>query len=229
MKLTHIFEIQGSILTLTGLHIGGGKDSVEIGGMDQPIIKHPINGQPYIPGSSLKGKMRSMLETVFFSEMIEKNSRNEGMPIKEDCPVTRIFGTSNDQKPAEMGPTRIAMRDAYLSQEDTKDFEEGKLMMEEKYEVAIDRIRGTALKGALRPIERVPSGVRFTLSITLKQYEGDGEELLDLVKKGLRLIELDGLGGGISRGSGQVIFENLRIDGNPFELPQTFEVSSTAA
>jgi len=229
MKLTHIFEIQGSILTLTGLHIGGGKDSVEIGGMDQPIIKHPINGQPYIPGSSLKGKMRSMIETVFFSEKIGRNANKEGMPIIEDCAVTRIFGTSNDKKPPEMGPTRIAMRDAYLSQEDTKDFEEGKLMMEEKYEVAIDRIRGTALKGALRPIERVPSGVRFTLSITLKQYEGDGEELLDLVKKGLRLIELDGLGGGISRGSGQVIFENLRIDGNPFELPQTFEVSSTAA
>ena len=78
MKLEHIFEINGQILTQTGLHIGGGKDSVEIGGMDQPIIKHPINKQPYIPGSSLKGKMRSMLENVFFANLIETNGKGEG-------------------------------------------------------------------------------------------------------------------------------------------------------
>jgi len=229
MKLEHIFEITGQVLTQTGLHIGGGKDNVEIGGMDQPIIKHPPNGQPYIPGSSLKGKMRSMLETVFFAKLIETNGKGEGMPIKADCPVTRIFGTSNDQKPAEMGPTRIAMRDAYLAPEEVERFNKGELVLEEKYEVAIDRIRGTALNGALRPIERVPSGVRFDLSITLKQFEGDGTELLELVKKGLRLIELDGLGGGISRGSGQVSFENLKIDGQSFELPETFETKAEAA
>lgn len=229
MKLQHIFEIKGTIVTQTGLHIGGGKDNVEIGGMDQPIIKHPLNGQPYIPGSSLKGKMRSMLETVFFADKIPMNNKNEGMPVKEDCAVTRIFGTSNDQKPPEMGPTRIAMRDAYLSGEDVSRFNKGELMMEEKYEVAIDRVRGTALTAALRPIERVPSGVRFDMNITLKQFEGDGEGLLELVKKGLRLIELDGLGGGISRGSGQVTFENLTVDGTPFELPQTFETHSSAA
>ena len=71
--------------------------------------------------------------------------------------------------------------------------------------------------------------MRFDLSITLKQFEGDGTELLELVKKGLRLIELDGLGGGISRGSGQVSFENLKIDGQSFELPETFETKAEAA
>jgi len=229
MKLIHIFDIRGQILTQTGLHIGGGKDSIQIGGMDQPIIKHPINGQPYIPGSSLKGKMRSMLETVFFAHLIETNGKNEGMPIKVDCSVSRLFGTSNDENSPEMGPTRIAMRDAYLSERDCADFEEGNLVMEEKFEVAIDRIRGTAMRSGPRPLERVPSGVKFDLNIALKQYEGDGEELLDLVKKGLRLIELDGLGGGISRGSGQVSFENLKIDGQSFELPETFETKAEAA
>ena len=228
MYLRHIFEIRGQILTQTGLHIGGGKDSIQIGGMDQPIIKHPMNGQPYIPGSSLKGKMRSMIETVFFSDRID-TSRGEGMPVKEDCAVTRLFGTSNDQKPADMGPTRIAVRDAYLSKDDAELFRQGKLVMEEKYEVAIDRVRGTAMRSGPRPLERVPSGVKFDLSITLKQYEEDGEALLDLVKKGLRLIELDGLGGGVSRGSGQVSFENMFVDGQPFNLPEGFETRVDAA
>ena len=73
------------------------------------------------------------------------------------------------------------------------------MSLEEKYEVAIDRIRGTALNRALRAIEKVPSGTRFNLSITLKQFEGDGVTLLELVKNGLRLIELDGLGGDFQR------------------------------
>ena len=66
MQLKKIRKISGAIRLITGLHIGGNKDSIEIGGMDQPIIKHPLSKEPYIPGSSLKGKMRSLLETFYF-------------------------------------------------------------------------------------------------------------------------------------------------------------------
>ena len=60
MKLVRIYTITGTIETVTGLHIGAGKDSIEIGGMDNPVIKHPHTGEHYIPGSSLKGKVRSL-------------------------------------------------------------------------------------------------------------------------------------------------------------------------
>lgn len=215
MRLTKIHKIDGQIKILTGLHIGGSKDNIEIGGMDQPIIKHPISGDPYIPGSSIKGKMRSMLETVYFPETVKN-----GKPSTEPNEVTKIFGIAGDTKSEDIGSTRIVVRDAFLS--DTAPspenswktrYQEGDLALEEKYEVSIDRIQGTALRGSLRPIERVPAGVVFDFTISLKQMDGDDPNLIDWIWKGLKLIELDGLGGGISRGSGQVRFINVTKDG----------------
>lgn len=215
MKLEKIYQIKGQIKLLTGLHIGGNKDNIEIGGMDQPIIKIPVvydseySGQPYIPGSSLKGKMRSMLEITFCPENIM-----DGKPCGcGECNVCKIFGTANDNKPEELGPTRILVRDAQLTNKWQELFKNGDLPLEEKYENIIDRIKGTAKHP--RPLERVPAGVEFDFSISLKQMEGDNNELLSFVWKGLRLIELDGLGGGISRGSGQVKFLNVTLDDEP--------------
>jgi len=62
MKLTKISQIQGQIELVSGLHIGSGNTEMHIGGTDNPVIKNPVNNQPYIPGSSLKGKMRSLME-----------------------------------------------------------------------------------------------------------------------------------------------------------------------
>ena len=52
----------GQIELVSGLHIGSGNAEMHIGGTDNPVIKNPVTNQPYIPGSSLKGKMRSLLE-----------------------------------------------------------------------------------------------------------------------------------------------------------------------
>ncbi|MGK5091130.1 type III-A CRISPR-associated RAMP protein Csm3 [Deltaproteobacteria bacterium TL4] len=218
MKLEKIYEITGIVQLRSGLHIGGNKDTIEIGGMDQPIIKFPVakgslfSGQPYIPGSSLKGKMRSMLE-------ISNLAKENGPQIKADgkpcgcgkCVVCTIFGTANDTKPDALGPTRIIVRDATLTEAWRNRFSDGELPMEEKYENTIHRIKGIAEHP--RPLERVPAGVEFDLSISLKEFEHDHEKkLLNWLWKGLRLIELDGLGGSISRGSGQVIFENIKVN-----------------
>ena len=173
MKLNQIVNITGKIRLLTGLHIGGNKDNIEIGGMDQPIIKHPISGEPYIPGSSLKGKMRSMLETVYFSDLVAKykgnpcdDSLNENKEYNPESVISRIFGTSNEKKPEQLGSTRIIVRDAFLSKEWKEKFEKGDLPLEEKYENTINRIKGTAEHP--RPLERVPASVTFDLSISLK-------------------------------------------------------------
>ena len=218
MKLENIYKIEGKITVITGLHIGAGNDTMEIGGMDQPIIKHPITEAPYIPGSSIKGKMRSLLETRYF---IDRNATRkfltDGKPCncgEADCPACVIFG--NMARDSHTGPTRIVVRDANLTAAFQDEFASGNLPMEVKHENTIDRVKGTAMHP--RPLERVPAGVEFDFNISLKQYEGDDPSLKDYVLKGLKMIELDALGGNSSRGCGQVRFDDLKVDGETVEL-----------
>jgi len=215
MKLETIKAISGIIELVTGLHIGASKDTIEIGGMDQPIVKHPVTGEPYIPGSSIKGKMRSLIELAYFPEKVAN-----GKPCacgKKDCPVCTLFGTSGNEKDEDLGPTRLIVRDAVLSERWKEKFNSGDLVMEEKYENTIDRIKGTAVP---RPLERVPAGVAFDFNLSFKIFEGDDAALLDYVFKGMRLIELDALGGQSSRGSGQVRFVHIKVDDE--ERPAAF-------
>ena len=223
MKLKSIETITGTIRILTGLHVGGNKDNIEIGGMDQPIIKNPLNGEPYIPGSSIKGKMRSLIELGLFAKQDQTMEYlNRGEPCgcgKADCVVCRIFGSSSSKNRSDdLGPTRIIVRDAYLADKFKKKFESGELPMEEKYENTIHRIKGVAEHP--RPLERVPAGVEFELNISFKVFDNDPEDLIDYVFKGLRFIELDALGGHSSRGCGQVEFYKLKRNENP--LPDDF-------
>ena len=222
MKLMKIKEITGIIRLRSGLHIGASKDSVEIGGMDQPIIKDPVTQAPYIPGSSLKGKLRSLLETsVFMKNEGTCKAVMEGNPGdcgKKGCPACTIFGSHASPKKCDpdLGPTRLLMRDATLTSEFMGLFQSGRLPMEVKYENIIHRVKGVAEHP--RPLERVPAGTCFTLNIAFRVYEGDSDELLDWVLKGLKLIQLDSIGGGGSRGSGQVVFEDLKIDDQTVSL-----------
>ena len=224
MKLDSIKKITGIIKTVSGLHIGAGKDNMEIGGMDQPIIKNPITGAPYIPGSSLKGKMRALLEIYYFIDRPETRkdvASEKGLPCgcgKRDCPACVIFGPgpSSDKKTMETGPTRLIVRDAVLTSVDQEAFDKGALPMEVKYENIIHRVKGIAEHP--RPLERVPAGVCFDFSMSFKVFEGDDAKLIDYVYKGLRLIELDALGGCGSRGCGQVRFENLDCNGQSVDL-----------
>lgn len=219
MKLTNIKELTGIIRLRSGLHIGAGKDSVEIGGMDQPIIKDPVTRAPYIPGSSLKGKMRSLLETsVFMKNEDTRRAVMDGKPCscgRKGCPACTIFGAHAAPQKCEdgLGPTRLLVRDATLTPDFMDRFTKGQLPMEVKNENIINRIKGVAEHP--RPLERVPAGTCFTLNIAFRVYEGDSDDLFDWVLKGLKLIELDAIGGGGSRGNGQVVFEDLRLNGKP--------------
>ncbi len=222
MKLMNIKELTGIIRLRSGLHIGAGKDSVEIGGMDQPIIKDPVTHAPYIPGSSLKGKLRSLLETsVFMKNEGTRKAVMDGKPCdcgRKGCPACAIFGShASPQKcDPDLGPTRLLMRDATLTSEFMEMFKNGRLPMEVKNENIINRVTGVAEHP--RPLERVPAGTCFTLNIAFRVYEGDPDDLFDWVLKGLKLIQLDAVGGGGSRGNGQVVFEDLKLDGEPVSL-----------
>ncbi len=228
MQLQAIKEITATIEVITGLHIGAGKETLEIGGLDQPIIKHSITREPYIPGSSIKGKMRSLLEVGRFASKNpetlayvsgRKDKRGMGKPCacaQPGCPACTIFGTSAAEKGPELGPTRLIVRDANLTDEWRQRFKDGQLQMEVKYENVIDRVKGTAEHP--RPLERVPSGVSFAFNMSFKVFDNDAADLLDEVFIGLRLLELDALGGNSSRGCGQIRFNNLRCDGEAVDL-----------
>jgi len=185
---------------LTGLHIGAGNDAVQIGGVDSSVIKDPISSLPYIPGSSLKGKIRCLLET-------------EGNYNETDDTINSYFGPTSeylktkkkDDKNYEQKPTRLLFRDLKLSEDDEKKFKNGDINTEFKTEIVIDRRKGTAKDGGLRTIERVPPSVKFVGEI-LVRYEKDEElqNILKVLEEGIELLNNDYLGGSGSRGYGAV-------------------------
>lgn len=215
MKLKGYKKIEGIIEVITGLHIGGSTTIIEIGGKDNPIIKHPITKEPYIPGSSLKGKMRSLLEWSLGKLNTDPTSKDFGEVHscgKNGCPVCVIFGTSAED--AKIGPTRLIVRDSVLSEDYKKELKRKDPnwtpidLTEDKAENAINRITARANP---RNFERVVSGAKFSFEMSYKVFEnGDkvnsDEDLFRHVLDGLRLIERDALGGAGSRGCGQVSF-----------------------
>ena len=106
--------IKGILQCETGLRVGGSSNTIEIGGMDNPVIRNPINDQPYIPGSSLKGKIRSLLEWELGKIMSDGSIHRCDDP---SCVICRIFGSTDDN--IERGPTRVIFRDAFLTSKGT--------------------------------------------------------------------------------------------------------------
>lgn len=227
MKLTNIIEINAKLVLKTGLHIGAGDSEMHIGGIDNTVIKHPITQSPYIPGSSLKGKIRTLLEWRSGEVQHDPLKLSDTKYAKDPEAVKnilRLFGISGDTKNAEkevaeIGVSRLAFWDCALNAEWEKRIrDDNQLLTEAKSENTIDRITATA--GNPRQTERVPAGAEFDFKLTLRQFEGDSDDLLNLVLKGLRLLELDSLGGSGSRGYGKVEFQNLTVGGESKNLPE---------
>lgn len=212
------FKINTYNITLkvkSGLYIGAANTELKIGGVDNEFIKHSSTGQPYIPGSSLKGKMRSLLEydagilsfrnssdnnygSVLSISDVELAKRSGKDKAVEN--ILRLFGTAAGSESNPYGVTRLSFSDLELS-EDYK----GKNVFEVKAETAIDRAEGNAKNGSLRFTERVGAGVEFEGTISLKVFDKDNEkELEETFLKGIRYIMLDALGGSASRGYGRV-------------------------
>lgn len=214
MKLFGYKEISGIIKCRTGLRIGGTKDSLDIGGGDGPIIRHPITDLPYIPGSSLKGKMRSLLE------LSTGKVRPDGKPHNcESCDVCVFFGSL-----VTPSPTWFLFRDAPLTQEwETKlreAQEEKELNFSElKNENWINRHTGRAGQGGPRTFERVPAETEFQFNAVIRIFDSNNEQkALNFMKKGLKLLLQDYLGSSGSRGYGQIEFKDLTLDGKIFNL-----------
>jgi len=217
------YVLTGRLRLITGLHIGGREAEYEIGGQENPVVKDPLTGEPYIPGSSLKGKIRSLLEWAYQSQwnLIQLRRRrdrweSEVRDTDDNGALTDlsiVFGPWDVEKKAThpVGPTRVIFRDAFLTEASRQELERviGGSLTEVKAENAIDRVISRANP---RTMERVPAGARFDIEILFEVYEDADHQRLRYVLQGLRLLEDSALGGGGSRGSGRVQLEGLSLE-----------------
>ncbi|MCS6831274.1 MAG: type III-A CRISPR-associated RAMP protein Csm3 [Armatimonadota bacterium] len=225
----YIISVQ--LEALAGLHIGGSTTGFEIGGVDNPVIRDPLTDEPYIPGSSLKGKLRHLTEWslglidrhpkhgiygAYHCEDLKKpNKEQADNPERWEKAylVGRLFGVASDDSAVRQtaGPTRLTVRDAFLVESARKEIQqtlgEG-IFTELKTENFLDRITSEANP---RTMERVPAGARFWVQMVLDRYADDGRELLRQLFAAMRLLEDSTLGGSGSRGSGRVAFRQLRV------------------
>jgi len=228
LRLIGKLILTGDLLCETGLHIGAGKGSLEIGGADNPVVKDAF-GLPYIPGSSLRGKLRSLLENALGltapSELVFLSKRR-GQEVRihqsdrPDDEVCLLFGRNPGRlervegeavESSTASPARLAVYDAPLDPESiTAQMRENldDEITEVKSENAIDRITSQSNP---RTLERVPAGARFRIRLVLDVLCEEDKALAARVIEGLRLLEDDALGGGGSRGSGRVRFANMKL------------------
>lgn len=216
MEFIEYKAVTGIIQCVSGLRIGGSKDTIEIGGMENPIIRNPLDKFPYIPGSSIKGKVRSLLEWEIDGKLGKNGNVHQFKDCNKDsnCPICRIFGVTDDE--VNFGPGRAIFRDGWVT-ESSKDklkelqLKKGLLYVEEKTETAIDRLKGKAKTGSLRQYERVPAGTEFSFRIDYRVFDINDKGETDKTNfqwllHGLWLLEQDALGGSGSRGYGQIKF-----------------------
>lgn len=227
--------LSGTVKCVTGLHIGASKDNLDIGGLDAPVLRDPVTREPYIPGSSLKGKLRSLFERR--QGMTYNRHSGQGVYRHEcvdpACRVCRLFGAAGGREGDNI-PARLIVRDSLLtvsSKERLEGIDTGLQYTEWKFENALDRITAAANP---RQLERVPAGAEFTFEMVYNVEAADHrqtrEDLVNLLET-LSLLEDDFLGGHGSRGYGKIQFALSELSGRKVEFygAETEEVRKKAS
>jgi CRISPR-associated protein Csm3 len=228
LKLAGKLILSADLHCETGLHIGAGKGSLEIDGADNPVVEDAF-GMPYIPGNSLRGKLRSLLENAMGltspSELVYV-SRRRGQEVRihqsdrPDDEICLLFGRNPGRmervegeplESASASPARLTVYDAPLDPDSVTPQMRENLddeITEVKSENAIDRITSQSNP---RTLERVPARARFRVRMVLDILCEEDKALAARLLEGLRLLEDDALGGGGSRGSGRVRFSDVKL------------------
>ena len=239
------FVITGILECVTRTRIGGTQERFEIGGIDNPVIKDPLTELPYIPGSSLKGKLRSLLEWARDLPAVQQpHPKHRAFTACHcgNCVACRLFGVASDDPNVRMtsGPTRLTVRDAFPTGYEAvlrgEEPPEGTTVhrwwemlgegigTELKSENFIDRLTAEANP---RTVERVPAGSEFQIEFVLDVYDiGDGnsqgdKELLKALAEAMKLLEHSALGGSGTRGYGKVRFKGLKVAWYPTDYYRT--------
>lgn len=209
MSIKKIIEFNGTMTVKSGVHIGGNGNGTKVGGCDNPVIRNPLTNAPYIPGSSIKGALRSAAEKMPAYASKIRNGKPCGCG-QETCMVCKLFGAHMNMRAAS-GEPRLIVRDMNLSpnfiNRVMKSGGSRSDIIETKASTMIDRSTNTAASGPLRNMERVAAGAVFDCSFSIKVMDKDNEvELINFFKKCLSIVEATGIGGKVTSGSGQVKF-----------------------
>lgn len=198
--------IEADITLKTGLHIGDSSDFAPIGAVDSPFIRDSFTKRPIIPGSTLKGKMRTLLAKLRDSSYVLPE------PDGDEEVVGRLFGLASTKNDKKTVPARLQFADAFVKDESVKKFSQldtDTYLGEIKAENTINRGTGVANP---RQIERVPAGMQFDFRLVYNiEDEKDLEEDMKVLITGFRLLQLDYIGGHGSRGYGRIGFDHFRI------------------
>ena len=192
-------RITGVLETKTGMHIGGSSAFSAIGAVDSPVIKDVRNGKPMVPGSSLKGKIRTLLAKKYNEAVVNPDNDAE-------C-IRRVFGSAKKDKDNKVHASKIIVSDMFLMNEDEIRNRGIESFTEVKFENSIN----TAVANP-RQIERAIKGLQFGIDMIYEVDNGKEDEVIDDIKllaEGMKMLEYDYLGGSGSRGYGKVQFFDM--------------------
>jgi len=193
----------GRLCLRTGLHIGASKDFSAIGAVDAVVVRDPLTRRPYIPGSSLKGKMRYLLARVY-----ARDGRLQKIE-DEDTRLRRLFGSTG----SALILSRLQFYDIFMTDGSASRLEKMDTdlhLTEIKFENTIDRLTAVANP---RQLERVPAGAEFAFKLAYNVEDlSELEEDMKHLGYGIYLLEDDYLGGHGSRGYGRIGFEDITLD-----------------
>ena len=207
-------KITGILETVTGLHIGTGGAFSPIGSADSPVVRDALNHRPMIPGSSLKGKIRTLLSRAHTGSDCKVSEDPED--------ISKLFGS-------QKGRSKVLFSDLFMNEAFLQRLEAMEIYSptEVKFENSINRLTAVANP---RQIERVIRGAQFNLEIICEAADPDElEQNVQLLAEGIKLLSLDYLGGNGSRGYGKVRFSDLKAETVIGSLPdETLQKCNTA-
>lgn len=225
-KLVKFIRRTAIVHAESGIKINSINTEIGPGGLDSEVVKNPLTGRPYIPGSSFKGKMRHMLERKYGAKnpsglpnvMTKKRGSGQDTRVEEvympcgcgkrGCMICTMFGAHMNMQ-AECGPSRLKVRDLNLTEEFKK--LDNERLLESRVSTMVDRKTGTAANSTLRQTERTSSGLDFKMELVIEVYDTDDEnKFTEILDEGLRMLELSGIGGETSRGYGHISIKNIK-------------------
>lgn len=196
-------QISGEITVETGMHIGASDAFAAIGAIDSPVVRDAISQLPYIPGSTLKGKMRCLLGKAYNSGPV--NNRDD-----DDARIVRLFGASKDKNNSNHPVnSRLIFSDSIMSNMEELENLGLQNPTEAKEENTINPLTAVANP---RQIERVVRGAKFPLDLIYNVTdEATILEDFETIAQGLKLLQYDYIGGHGSRGYGKIEIGGLKL------------------
>lgn len=193
-----VLLIEACLTTVSSLYIGAGADREAGGSRDLPVLRNALDDMPIVPGSSLRGRMVTLLKAHCPDAIAGEETAAQALAILFGTPGKRSALSFWDCQPEV--PWAYEHRAAGLA---LTHWRSEQAPMPDKRLV-------------FRRRELISAGVRFRFRLTLLAAQAENAGLptqaaLDRVRQGLLLMEQHGIGGATVRGFGRVAFSDVTV------------------